>query len=254
MKSFSMKMAVGVAVVAAIFGAGTVGIGVEQVQNAWRPVVAVATVGFVAYFLMKMLQIMQVMKSHMKWIADKCNYIEKRMDAAAAKSGDICRHLQQIFLEFNAEQNEGKTLEVKHWWVERRLRSLYEDFSNSKAMQKCSFEVVKKAWSMLQLEVKLRTLRDVVSWRHFGADYTEDDDDMEHCLKNMQTAFQYCSLWKPMELRELEQHEVQSIFEDILMAQIAERVKEVKQYIEIDGMQKYGGLQLESMFAASSSQ
>ena len=213
MKLLSMKMSVGVAVVAAIVGAATVGLAADQVQNWWRPLAAVAVVAFVAYILQQMLKIMKVMKHDLRWIAEKCSYIEKRMDAAAAKSGDICRHLQQVFLEFDADKNAGKTEEVKWWWVERRLRSLYEDFSNCRAMEKCSFEVVKKTWSMLQLEVKLRTLRDVVSWRHFGAEQLEDDDDMEHCLKNMQNAARFCSLWKPMQISELEQREVQSCFE-----------------------------------------
>ena len=64
------------------------------------------------------------------------------IDAAAAKSGDVCRHLQQVFLEFDVSLNEGQTVEMKWWWVERRLRQLYEDFSNCKVMEKRSYEVV----------------------------------------------------------------------------------------------------------------
>jgi hypothetical protein len=74
---------------------------------------------------MKMLQIMKKLKHELQWIGEKCTYIEQRIDAAAAKSGDICRHLQQVFLEFYPDRNEGKTDEVKWWWVERRLRQLF---------------------------------------------------------------------------------------------------------------------------------
>ena len=157
-----------------------------------------------------------------------------------------------MFLEFDAARNEGKTDEVKWWWVERRLRQLYEDFSNSKAMEKCSYEVVKKTWSMLQLECKMRTLRDVVSYRHFEAELLEDDEDMEWALKNMMKASVFCSFWHPMQVNAMEQHVTQSCFEEILTSQIAERVKEVKQYIEGDSMQKYAGLQLEGIIGGSS--
>jgi hypothetical protein len=119
-------------------------------------------------------------------------------------------------------------MEMKWWWVERRLRQLYEDFSNSKAMEKCSYEAVKLTWSMLQLRVKMRTLRDVVSYRHFAEPLGADDDDMEWALKNMTAAGRYCSLWRPMQVSELEQHAAQSCFEEILTAQIVERVKKMQ--------------------------
>ena len=51
----------------------------------------------------------------LQWIAEKCKYIEKRMDAAAAKSADVCRHLQQVFLEFDWELNEAQTVQII-WW------------------------------------------------------------------------------------------------------------------------------------------
>ena len=55
-----------------------------------------------------------------------------------------------------------------------------------------------------------------------------------------------------MQISELEQHEVQSCFEELLISQIGERVKEVKDYIEGDSMQKYAGLQLEGIIGGSS--
>ena len=158
----------------------------------------------------------------------------------------------KCFLEFDEAANPGLTVEVKWWWVDRMLRQLYEDFSNSKAMDKCSYEVVKKTWSMLQLECKMRTLRDVVSYRHFEAELLENDEDMDWALKNMVKAAKYCTFWRPMQISELEQHEVQSCFEELLISQIGERVKEVKQYLEGDDMKKYEGLQLEGFVAGSS--
>ena len=252
-----MKIAVLVAVVAAMAAsAGVATAGVEQVQallvKHWRPLVEVHAAAFVAYFLVKMLKVMKKVKNSVDWIADKFTYIEKRIDAAAAKSGDVCRHMQQVFLEFDEAANAGLTVEVKWWWVERRLRQLYEDFSNCKAMEKCSYEVVKKTWTMLQLECKMRTLRDVVSYRHFEAELLEDDEDMDWALKNMVKAAKYCSFWRPMQISALEQHEVQSCYEELLISQIGERVKEVKQYLEGDDMKKYEGLQLEGLVAGSS--
>ena len=136
MKLLDMKIAVVVAVAAAVAGVAIAG--VEQAQALlvnWRPLVGGPAAVFVAYFLVRILQIMK----HLK-----CTYIEQRIYAAAAKSGDVCRHMQKVFLELDEAANPGLTVEVKWWWVERRLRQLYEDFSNSKAMDKCSSEVVKK--------------------------------------------------------------------------------------------------------------
>ena len=144
-------------------------------------------------------------------------------------------------------------MEMKWWWVERRLRQLYEDFSNSKAMEKCSYEAVKLTWSMLQLEVKMRTLRDVVSYRHFAEPLGADDDDMEWALKNMTGAMNFCFFWSPMKVSEFEQHTAESCYEELLMGQIAERVKEVKKYLEGADMKKFTGLELECFLACSSS-
>ena len=68
----------------------------------------------------------------MRWVAEKCSYIEQRIDGASAKSEDICRHLQQIFLEFDAEKHAAKTKESKLWWVGRGLRQLYETSATPK--------------------------------------------------------------------------------------------------------------------------
>jgi len=249
----SMKMAALVAVVAATVGGATVGIGVETLWNNWRTAAEVLVVAFAAYATMKMLKVMEKVVDELQWISEKCKYIEQRMDAAAAKTADVCRHLQQVFLEFDLELNEAQTVEMKWWWVERRLRQLFEDFSNCKAMEKCSYGVVKKTWSMLQLEVEMRTLRDTVAYRHFAEPLGEDDEDMEWALKNMNGAMKYCFFWKPMKLSELEEHVAESCYEELLMSQIAERVKEVKKYLEGADMKKFTGLELECFCACSSS-
>ena len=97
----------------------------------------------------------------------------------------------------------------------------------------------------------MRTLRDVVAWKHFDAKDMECDD-MEPALKNMQEALQYCKFWKPMPFAELEQHVVQSSFEVTLVSQIQERAMEIAAYIEGDSMQKYAGLPLEGIAGGSS--
>ena len=246
----SMQTAIVVALLAATVGGVTVGI--PEKAN-WRTIGEGVVVALAAFAVIKMLKIMEKVVDELQWISEKCKYIEQRMDAAAAKSADICRHLQQVFLEFDVEVNEAQTVEMKWWWVERRLRQLYEDFSNCKAMDKCSYEVVKKTWSMLQLEVKMRTLRDVISWRHFGEPLAAEDDDMEWALKNMQTSLKYCYFWKPMQLSELEEHTAASCYEEMLMSQIAERVKEVKKYLEGADMKKFAGLELDAFLGGSSS-
>ena len=50
------------------------------------------------------------------------------MDAGATKVSDVCRHLQQMFEEFDEDVNEGRTVEAKWWWVQRRIRSVFEVF------------------------------------------------------------------------------------------------------------------------------
>ena len=98
----------------------------------------------------------------------------------------------------------------------------------------------------------MRTLRDAVSYKHFGEPFGDDDDDMEWALKNMMKAGKYCYFWRPMKVSELEQHEVQSCFEELLISQISERVKELKQYLEGADPKKYEDLDLEGIVGGSS--
>jgi hypothetical protein len=57
-----------------------------------------------------------------------------------------------------------------------------------------------------------------------------------------------------MKLSELEEHVAESCYEELLMSQIAERVKEVKKYLEGADMKKFQGLELEGFFGGSSSE
>ena len=251
MRHLTLQMVVAAAIVAGMLGGAAVGFGRKKLTYC-RPIAGGALTAFAAFVAINFLQMTQKMKTDIHWIADTCSYIEVRIDKAAAKSGDVCRHLQQVFLEFDPGKNAAKTVESKFWWVERRLRQLYEDFGNSKAMKNCSHEVVKKTWSMLQLDVKMKTLRGVVALKHFGEKGNEDLKGMEWALKNMEAAETQCSFWKPMELNLLEQHEVQSCMEEILVSSIDETVKEVKQYLEGDVSVKFAGLNFEGLTAASS--
>ena len=245
----SMEFAIAVAVLAATVGGATGG----QLEKAsWKTIGEGVAVAFAAFAGIKVVKLLEAVVDQLQWIGEKCNYIEKRIDASAAKSTDVCRHLQQVFLEFDVELNEAQTVEMKWWWVERRLRQLYEDFSNCEAMEKCSYEDVKKTWSMLQLEVKMRTLRDVISYRHFGEKPSGEDDDMEWALKNMNAALQCCTFWKPMQLSEFEEHKAGSCYEEMMMSQIAERVQEVKKYLEGSDLKKFKGLELDGFLGGSS--
>ena len=251
MRHLTLKVVVAAVIVAGMLGGATAGFGRKKLTYL-KPIAGGSITAFAAYVAINVLHMLQRMKTDMRWVAEKCSYIEQRIDGASAKSEDICRHLQQIFLEFDAEKHAAKTKESKLWWVERGLRKLYEDFSNSKAMQNCSYEVVKKTWSMLLLNVKIKTLRNAVALRHFGEKDGEEYKGMEWALKNMEAAVGQCSLWTPMELNVLENHQVQSCFEEILVSDIGEKMKEMKQYLEGDVSLKFAGLKLEGLTAASS--
>ena len=55
-----------------------------------------------------------------------------------------------------------------------------------------------------------------------------------------------------MELNALENHQAQGCFEEILVSDIAENMREMKQYLEGDVSLKFEGLKLEGLTAASS--
>ena len=88
--------------------------------------------------------------------------------------------------------------------------------------------------------------------RHIGEKDGEAFKGMEWALKNMETAAEQCHFWKPMAFNVLENHEVQSCFEEILISSIDETTKEVKQYLEGDVSLKFAGLKLDGLTGASS--
>ena len=83
--------------------------------------------------------------------------------------------------------------------------------------------------------MKLRTLRDVLlmvgGLKLVEGEVVPADGEgaAAHALKNMEAAQNYCSLWKPMPISDLENYAVQNCFDFILKSQIEERVQELKQ-------------------------
>ena len=191
------------------------------------------------------------MEKRLAFIGEKCCYMEKRMDAGAAKVSDVCRHLQQMFEEFDEDVNEGRTVEAKWWWVQRRIRSVFEDFCCSATMLRMDFTQVKAVWSLLQMEVKLRVCRDIVASRY----YEQNDEEtaaLEHCMKNMVKASNYSEFWRPMTVGAFEMYEATSGLEEILVSQVKERIAELQDYMmETTKSKLMEGLPLEGIRADS---
>ena len=225
-----MKMAVAIAGFAVVCGS----------PAAWMPETVKVIAGFafgafVVVFAVKVLNLLKKMKQQMEFIAEKCSYMEQRMDAAAAKTSDVCRHVQRIFEEFDEDSNEGVSVESKWWWVQRRMRAVCEDFCSSRTMESMNFISVKATWSLLQLEVKLRVCRDLIACRFYAdpADnFSEEQAGLEHCLKNMMKANEYCEYWRPMSLQHFDTYEATTGHEEILLSQVKERIAELKLYME----------------------
>ena len=98
----SMKMA-------AAIGAFAVACGVLQALvdmgsaafGTMKVIGACAFGAFVVICSMKSFMLLKRMEAYCSHIAEKANYMEQRMDAAAGKISDLCRHMQQIFEEFD---------------------------------------------------------------------------------------------------------------------------------------------------------
>lgn len=250
-----MKMAVAIAVFAVGCGCGGIAASAEMVEIV-KQIGVLAFGVFAVVYLLKMFKMVKHLKEECSFIAEKCSYMEKRMDAGNARIGDLCRHMVQVFEEFDEDLNEAKDEASKWWWVQRRMRNLYEDFCCSANMHGVAFQSVKHLWSLLQLEVKLRTRRDLVACRYFavpGADLTAEHAVLEHCMKNIEKASQHCEFWRPMPMYVFEAYEASSGFEEILVSQLKERIAELKDYADMaSGKHLFEGFHVEGLFGDSS--
>lgn len=250
MELCSTSMAVAIAGMAVVFG-----VPAAMMPEIVKVVVAFAVAAFAVVFALKIFKLVKKMEHHCEFIAEKCSYMEQRMDAGAARIADVCRHMQQIFEEFDEDKNEAKDVESKWWWVQRRFRQLYEDFCSSRTMQFMSFASMKATWSLLQLEVKLRLCRDLVAVRFYADPAAEMDEEqaaLEHCMKNMIKAEDWCEYWRPMSMQDFESYEATTGNEEVLVSQVKERLAELKQYMQSSSnADLYAGLQLEGIFAGS---
>ena len=160
-------------------------------------------------------------------------------------------------VEFDEEVNEAKDVESKWWWVQRRVRQVYEDFCSTHSMQSMSFASVKAIWSLMQLEVKLRVCRDLVAFRFFavpGAEVPEDQASLEHCMEKMMKAEGLCEYWRPMSMQDFETYEAHTGMEEVLVSQVKERIAELKQYVQAStNADVFEGLQLGGILAGSAS-
>ena len=221
-----------------------------------KVIVAFAFGAYAVLFAMKLLEVMKKMQHTCSFIGEKCNYIEKRMDAAGGKISDLCRHMQQMFEEFDEGLNEGPDVESKWWWVQRRIRSIYEDFCRNRTMQTVGFSSLKSTWSLLQMEVKLRVCRDIMALRYYavpGEPMDEEWSSLEHCLKNILKASKYCEFWRPMSFKDFEEYTATTGLEEVLISQVKERIAELNQYVKNN--QKgvsFEDLGLEDMIGAAS--
>ena len=166
--------------------------------------------------------------------AEKLTYMEHRMDKANAHIGDVRRHLNQMFAEFDPEKNEGKG-DTKWWWCSRRCRELYAAFASSLMEKGAVMENVQTIWKMLQCEVQLRAIRDLAAerWSKLKSPNFYDAESEEchlHALKMMKAGIGKVDFWSPMKFVEVQGFECKSPWEVVLKAQILERHEELLQY------------------------
>ena len=112
MRHLTLQMIVAAVIVAGTLGGAIAGFGRKKLTYS-KPIAGGSITASAAYVAINVLRMLQRMKTDLRWLAEKCSYLEQRIDGASAKSGDICRHLQQIFLEFDAEKHAAKTKESK---------------------------------------------------------------------------------------------------------------------------------------------
>ena len=196
---------------------------------------AVVGGGFgVAWALKKVMENMGHMLEMMQVVVEKCTYMEARMDKGAGKVSDCTRHLQKTFEDFDEGLNSGGTMKEKWWWVCRRVRDTYEDFTGALMQKGCSFKSLTGAWSLVLLEVYLRTCRDLAAVRYATMEHMEIDEDelaaLQNAMKNFANAAANCSLWTPWEIELLEGYEPTRGGEAVLKTQALERIDELKVY------------------------
>ena len=236
-----LKMFVKAAAVASI--AVVAGMQIDQMQalqflQAFKVELgAGAAVAVAVVVIVKLLKHMQCMEEMVQTLVEKCSYMEQRMDKAQGKVSDVCRHLSRTFADFDPAANYAVTLKEKWWWVCRRVRDCYEDFSGALMEKGLTFEGCTGAWSLLCLEVYLRCCRDVAALR-FAADCGEEVDPEElysgeNALQNFEAVQNFpdiCSFWSPLNMQMLEGFQPSSGVEMVLKGQAMERVAELMQY------------------------
>lgn len=236
-----LKMFVGAAAVASIAVVASMQIGQMQalqfLQAFKVELGAGAAMAVAVAVIAKLLKHMQCMEQMVQVLVEKCSYMEARMDKGAGKVSDVCRHLSRTFADFDPAANYAGSLKEKWWWVCRRVRDCYEDFSGALMEKGLNFEGCTGAWSLLCLEVYLRCCRDVAAFR-FAA-YSGDEVDAEelYSAENALNNFEVvggspdiCSFWTPLDMQLLESFQPSSGVEMVLKGQAMERVEELMQY------------------------
>ena len=217
---------------------------------------AFAGLAFAAVVGVKALQTMKYMETMMEVVVQKCTYMEARMDKGAGRVQDVCRHMSQTFADFEEKVNFGHTLKEKWWWVCRRVRDTYEDFTGALMQKGLQYKAMTGAWSLVCLEVYLRCCRDIAAIRFAAMSGEEIDEDekagLENALKNFAVVAEcaeLCSFWVPLEMELLEAFEPSSGVETVLKYQTMERIAELQQYAATcsDGVKLFEGMNLKKI-------
>lgn len=226
-----MKASLAVAVLAVVAGwvcSGAVSKGLAATGFYGVALAAAAVAVFRIWRLtIKVLQNLEI-------CAEKLTYMEHRMDKAEAHISDVCRHLTQMFVDFDPLKNPGVGAS-KWWWCSRRVRDLYAAFGASMMEKGALMQHIDIVWKLMQLEVYLRACRDLVQERinklHYPEQYYEEAElSYLQAVKNMLEGKGKIDLWQPMELADVQILDVGSPWELVLKLQIMERYAELESY------------------------
>ena len=80
-------------------------------------------------------------------------------------------------------------MKEKWWWVCRRVRETYEDFTPAMMQKGCSFKSLTGAWSLVLLEVYLRCCRDLAAVRYAVMEKMDYDEAELAALQNAMNKF-----------------------------------------------------------------